>query len=181
MTVFHIDDLKEEPTNKKFFFDTNIWLYLYGPSCDYNIPKVKSYSKFLKTILETENNSIFIDYLVIAEFINRYVRDTHRIHHSDKFDKFKDFRATEDYAEIIHNLSDELFHITQDTEVIYCNLADFDLDELIAQTAEGAADFNDIVIMTICKIKGLSLVTDDADFSSDIIDIYTLNKKYFVK
>lgn len=177
MPVYQIDRIEKVPSDTKFFIDTNIWLYLYGPHCDHTDNRVKSYSNFLKLIIEEERNSIFIDYLVIAEFINRYVRDTFKLQHASDFKNFKDFRSSEEHSALIESLSDELYHITQDTETIYCDLAKLDLDELIKKTSEGKADFNDIVIMTICELKGLNLITDDADFPHENINIYTSNKR----
>ena len=56
----------------KIFLDANIWLYLYG------LPKLKSrwrpiYNTVFNDILKA-NSQIYIDVLVVSEFINAYAR-----------------------------------------------------------------------------------------------------------
>ena len=56
----------------KLFLDANIWLYIYAPQN----PKsywVNVYSKAFGRIL-TAKSCIYIDILVISEFINAYAR-----------------------------------------------------------------------------------------------------------
>jgi len=48
---------------------------------------------------------------------------------------------------------------------------------LLVQYEEGDSDFNDQVLVEICKSKDLTLITHDADFKAVDINILTANKK----
>ncbi len=48
---------------------------------------------------------------------------------------------------------------------------------VIAEYAVGDSDFNDQIIATLCKRKGLKLVTDDGDFGGHGIPVVTANRK----
>ena len=54
----------------KLFLDANIWFYLYGPKEQGNY-WVQIYSNAFKHILKA-NSRIYIDILVVSEFINSY-------------------------------------------------------------------------------------------------------------
>ena len=56
-----------------FFFDNNIWMFLFAPIADYNISKQRAYSKFLREI-QSAGATIFISSLILSEYINRCLR-----------------------------------------------------------------------------------------------------------
>ena len=56
----------------KLFLDANIWLYLYGPQKPGN-RWVRIYSTVFNRILNVKSR-IYIDVLVVSEFINSYAR-----------------------------------------------------------------------------------------------------------
>src|SRR6266436_818133 len=84
----------------RFFFDTSVWLYMYGPMLDVSSKTTKIYSRLFKDILELEGK-IIIDYLVMAEFINRYLHDYHKFlkENNGAPDRWKQFRRTAEYRE----------------------------------------------------------------------------------
>ncbi|MBU4274091.1 MAG: hypothetical protein KJ893_05500 [Candidatus Omnitrophica bacterium] len=55
--------------NDKFFFDANIWMYLFCPIGGYKKDTVTKYDGFLKKAIQVEA-SIFISSLVLSEFFN---------------------------------------------------------------------------------------------------------------
>ena len=56
-----------------FFFDNNIWMFLFAPIADYNIRKQRAYSRFLREI-QSAGATIFISSLILSEYINRCLR-----------------------------------------------------------------------------------------------------------
>ena len=56
----------------ELLLDTNIWLFVYGPQKP-NDKKVDTYSQALSEIL-TAKCHIYIDVLILSEFINAYAR-----------------------------------------------------------------------------------------------------------
>jgi len=177
MNKIHINEKTEIPDNVNFFFYTNIWLHLYGPNFNYKDPRVEKYSKLLKMISEQPKCKIYIDYLVMAEFSNRYVRDIFNEHHKIEYQTFKSFRLSQPYRDIITNLADEFYHITEDTEKIYCDLSDIMIDDVLNEVSHGKVDFNDMIIVNICKRLNLALVTDDSDFFEQDMTIYSANNR----
>jgi predicted nucleic acid-binding protein len=68
----------EEISNHTFqatdelLLDTNVWFFLYGPHRP-GSPQAAAYSGALARIL-TANSRIYVDVLIISEFVNRYAR-----------------------------------------------------------------------------------------------------------
>ncbi len=78
----------------KFFLDANIWLYLFGPREPRNHWN-QIYSQVFNRILNA-NSQIYIDVLVVSEFINAYARTQWRIV-APHIRSFKDFRGSTDF------------------------------------------------------------------------------------
>ena len=76
--------------DEKIFIDTNILIFLFSPSFvsskEYQVDK---YSKILD-ILITNNNELYINSLVVSEYINRCLR-------IDFEKSFQDDRRTKDF------------------------------------------------------------------------------------
>lgn len=62
-------------SSDKLLLDANILLFIYGPQSSVN-PNVDVYSEALKKILNS-HCQVYVDVLVISEFINRYARIKH--------------------------------------------------------------------------------------------------------
>ena len=163
---------------KKFFFDTNVWLHINGPFIDPRSEKLRTYSSLLKNIL-ANGGIVVIDALVMAEFVNRFLRDNHKVlvNAGEAEANFKAFRATPKYQEITSSLADELYHLLRNTQKINTDFAAIDMDECVAKFAENQADFNDVMYWRSCLSQGLCLVTDDRDCFFDNIEVVSANSK----
>jgi hypothetical protein len=53
--------------------DANIWLYLYGPSANPATWPVRTYSGVFAGLL-TAKSQLYLDVLVLSEFVNRFAR-----------------------------------------------------------------------------------------------------------
>ncbi len=85
----------------KLFLDANIWLYFYGPQSPKAPNHVRVYSKAFRRILKAKSR-IYIDVLIISEFINTYARIIWRNKATQK--EFKDFRKSSYFKPVAQNI-----------------------------------------------------------------------------
>ena len=166
MKTVKIQDHTVGPSGN-YFFDTNVWLFIYGPVAGYDVPKQKKYSSLLSDIL-SRGAGLYITSLVVAEYINRVLRigfmswkredRTNRINSDFK----KDYRPTEDYADALQDA------VLQVKEILKCAAKrpdDFhriEMDSLL-QKMEQDCDYNDAYIIECCERCNMTLVSDDRD------------------
>lgn len=158
----------------KLLLDTNIWLFVYGPQKPSN-HKVATYSRALANILAAESR-IYIDVLIVSEFINTYARLRWNFMGKPCGD-FKRFRRSQDFKPIAKGIADDINRVLKHCCRVENGFETLDIIELIAKYAKGDADFNDQVIVALCQERGLKLVTDDGDFRRQGIPVLTANKK----
>lgn len=56
-----------------FFFDNNVWMFLFCPIANYEKQKQKIYSNFFNKV-NTAKSCIWINSLVLSEFCNAWLR-----------------------------------------------------------------------------------------------------------
>lgn len=162
----------------EFFFDTNVWLLLFGNLANYKPKDQKEYSKFFKQTL-TKESPIFISSFVLSEFANVLLRAEFknwktRNNFSSTKDFKRDFGSTVEYKNCVKDIKISLLsilnlpniHLISDffNGINYNNiLNNFDL-----------VDFNDAYIIELVKGK-YKIVTNDRDFQKfeSKIDIVT--------
>ncbi len=166
----------------KLFFDTNIWLLIYGPQEQKNTKKMEIYSSAFRRILEAQSR-IYIDVLIVSEFINTYARlqwnILKRIGEISEIsrERFKNFRDSSDFKPVAQEIADKAKRILTHCSKIESGFETLTLDSLINEYANGGTDFNDQVFGELCRNKGLKLVTHDADFRGQGISILTANNR----
>jgi predicted nucleic acid-binding protein len=156
------------------FLDANIWLFIFGPQRPGDA-KAAVYSQALARILAAKS-SIYIDVLVLSEFINTCARLKWQLV-APHIKPFKAFRKSPDFKPVARDIADEVKRVMHLCSRIENGFDAFDVDGLIDEYAAGDSDFNDQVIAALCKRKGLKLVTDDGDFSAQGIPVVTANKR----
>ena len=158
----------------QLFLDTNIWLYLYGP------PKPRSYSRSIYASVFNRmlraKSRIYIDVLVVSEFINAYARLKWR-DASSYPNTFKTFRGSSDFKTVAENVAADVKLVLNHCTRIESGFATLGMDNLINDYATGDYDFNDQVITEICKNNEFTLITNDGDFKTQEIPILTANAK----
>ena len=157
----------------KLFLDANIWLYLHGPHKPAPSWVVNIYSKTFRRILKAKSQ-IYIDVLVLSEFINRYARMKCDLVAPNQ--SFKDFRNSSHFKPVAQDIAADTKLVLQHCSRIENGFATLAIDDLITDYAAGNSDFNDQVITEICRSNGLTLITNDGDFKSQEIPILTANK-----
>ena len=117
---------------------------------------------------------IYIDVLVVSEFINAYARLKWR-DASSYPNAFKTFRNSPDFKPVAQNIATHVKQVMKHCARIESNLATLGMDNLLNDYATGDHDFNDQVITEICKNNGFTLITNDGDFRTQKIPILTAN------
>ncbi len=168
-----------QPTDR-LFFDTNIWLDINNPFGNEIGEKVRVYSNAYREII-THGIKIFIDVVVLSEFINRTAHLSYAqwVEESPnrKEIEFKKYRSTSDFANTKKVIETAAQTILIDCKPIETGFSSFNLTALISNYCLGQYDFNDLVIVETFKAHHLVLVTDDADFQGSSIPILTYNRK----
>ncbi len=157
----------------QLFLDTNIWLYIHSPQKPGNYWE-KIYSNVLKCILNA-NSQIYIDVLVVSEYINTYARRKMKFV-APRFKNFKNFRNSKHFKPVAKDITADTNKILQHCSRIESDFEMIKISDLLNDYAKGNTDFNDQVITELCKNNKLTLVTHDGDFKTQEIPILTANK-----
>lgn len=176
MATTRIRDYEVSPSDS-FFFDTNVWLFIYGPIANVDTEKQKAYSSLLGSITG-RGAGIMISSLVVAEFINRILRIEFRNWKkaTDNVNaNFKnDFRNTADYlfakGDAVNHVKEILNLATRKTD----DFNNIDIPALLDRFDQHC-DYNDLYIATMCERGHHKLVTDDGDFEAAFPDLQIIS------
>ena len=157
--------------NDKLFLDANIWLYMYAPQKP-QAYWARIYSGVFRRILKARSQ-IFIDVLVLSEFVNRYSKA--EMEHIAPGRKSKDFRNSQDFKPVAAAIGAAVKNILKHCSRIESSFSKLKTDDLITEYSAGDSDFNDLVIAGLCKSNGLTLITNDSDFRCQDISVLTAN------
>lgn len=169
-------------SNKNILLDTNIWIYLF---CPLSHPKefiVKKYSLAFKRLIQS-NNKLYIDVMILSEFINRYLRLAYHVYKENNnldsdFEFKKAYKQTDDFKETIQLIVSTIKNkILPKVSVANFNYENNNIEELIDNLKDKMTDFNDLHFEKLCKTKGFILLTDDSDYSESSLDIISGNPK----
>lgn len=167
MAVCKISGYTVGPT-EEFFFDTNVWMFLFAPLAGSKANKQKAYSVFLGEII-TRGATIWINSQVIAEYVNRCLRIEFEEwkKRTSKYgaDYKKDFRPTSDYQSTLLDIKAQVSAILQKSTKQSDDFHIADVNALISSMGS-SLDYGDAVIIDLCKRKKLKLVTDDSDMTN---------------
>lgn len=161
----------------QFFFDTNIWLLLFGTIANYQQNDQASYSNFLSQIIQ-RNNPIFITSMIASEFCNVLLRHDFKQWQvnfpNQNLDFKKDFSITPDYTisvESTKQLLDSIFNIPN---IVRVSDSYHNIDQTQIVSDFGKVDFNDSYIAQLAVTNNYKIVTNDRDFQKLLtIDILT--------
>jgi len=161
----------------ELLLDANVWFFLYGPHSP-NDSRVAVYSRALANILAAKSR-IYIDVLIISEFVNRYARLKHSllIRRSGVPKDFKSFRNMPEFKSVAVDIAADTRRVLANCTCIDSGFATLDLNSLVNDYSGGDSDFNDLILVDLCKAKALKFVTHDGDFRDKGVTILTANKK----
>ena len=155
--------------SEEFFFDTNVWLFIFAPLAGAKTDKQKAYSGLLGEIV-SRGATIWINSQVVAEYINRYLRmefDQWK-ERTKRYDaEFKrDFRPTSDYLSSLNSAKSLLSVILQKSKRHPDDFHTIDVNAIISSMGS-TCDYGDAIIVDLCKRKKFNLVTDDKDMTQN--------------
>lgn len=165
MATINIENYKIGYTDQ-FFFDTNVWLLLFGNLANYKPKDQREYSKLFKESLQRDI-PIFISSMVLSEFANVLLRidfKQWKTKFSEPKDFKKDFGLTPEYKNSVQNTKGLLKSILELPNIHLISdsfnginkeniLSDFDI-----------VDFNDAYIIELARSNNYKLVSNDKDF-----------------
>ncbi|MDE0400773.1 MAG: PIN domain-containing protein [Candidatus Poribacteria bacterium] len=156
----------------KLFLDANVWLYLFGPRQPRNHWN-QIYSQVFNRILKV-NSQIYIDVLVVSEFINAYARMKQKVV-APHINTFKNIRSSPYFKPVAEDIADDVELVLSYCSKTESGFTALPMGDLLADYSSGDFDFNDQVITEICKNNGFTLITNDSDFKAQDIPILTAN------
>lgn len=179
MKVLKPDDvLKITDFQGTIFIDTNILIFLLCPIGDYQIKKNAIYSRFISNI---KNRAKFvISNTILSEFINTSTRLSYNQYIKTNELKYKDYRKTVDYQDLLLILKSNLDKILKISTCI-----EEKVDQAVALKIvddfykDKDCDYNDLVIENICVNENVYILTDDGDFKNRDLNIISANNNYF--
>ncbi|KZB62131.1 hypothetical protein AUP42_04015 [Thalassospira lucentensis] len=174
-----VEDLGGVSLDGRYFFDTNVLIYLYGPFLDVRDPKYKFYVSVQDNILKNRGE-IFVSPTVISEFVNTYLRLVFSLYNSTNNSalKFKDYRNTNDYIDNAQEVDGQINEILMISSLL-CDIVSIDnIVKFCDRIHSNKSDMNDEMISFMCQKNGLVLITHDKDFIGCGVDILSNNKIY---
>ena len=159
-----------------FLFDANVWLYLHGPQLGPRDERSQAYSAILKRILDA-GGEIFINLLVISEYINRYHKMEFGALPKEGRPPWREYRKGPHCDVIACNVVEDLRRILGFCQLDDAALQSLRLDDLLALHEQGGWEFNDRVLVQLCRVRSFVFVTHDADFAAAEIAVLTANRE----
>ena len=164
-TVSKIKDFKVHSDNV-FFFDTNVWMSIFGPMAGAKPHQQRYYTQLLREI-NTARASVFVSSLVITEYVNACLQIEFRNWKKNpdnvtKTNYKRDFRPTQDYKDALRTIKSQVKDILDVSIRIPDGFNNIDVTPLFNWND---IDFNDAYFMRLCDEQSnkVTLVTDDKD------------------
>ena len=172
--VYRIDSYRFSSTDV-LLFDANIWLYLYSPQGE-RYPQIRNAYNVAFRRIRSAKSLLFVDVLVLSEFINAYSRFVYNnLPSATKPENFKAFRNSADFKPLAEEIAKYSRRIVEKSERTESGFESADLRAILSDYAGGEKDFNDQILAELCRAKNLKLVTHDADFKGENLTILTAN------
>jgi predicted nucleic acid-binding protein len=162
----------------QFFFDTNVWLLLYGTVAGFQANDQTQYANLLEKLI-TRDSPIYITSMVISEFANVLLRRDFNqwISNNNFIDKDfkKDYVGTTEYKNSVATITVSINKIFKlpNLIVIADNFNAIDKNAILNNFK--IVDFNDSYYAQLAILSKYKIVTNDKDFQKldSNIDIIT--------
>ena len=162
----------------KLFLDANVWFYIYFSDVAKQRPEEAIYSAAWKDIL-AKQSKVYVDALVVSEIINSYAKSIYgrRKRQGANFRCFKTFRQSPEFKSVAAEIARQVKRILRYCTLIESGFASLRLNSLLDVYARGGVDFNDQILVEICRTNGYLFITHDKDFADMDIPVLTANDK----
>lgn len=164
--------------DEQLLLDANVWLSILGPRGPSSWD-ARTYSKAFGQML-TEGSSLFVDATVLCEFVNAYVRIEQgmlRNANPSVPAKFKSFRQSSHFLPVAIAVADDTRRLLSFCRKIETGFPQVDVLDIMDTFKRGRQDFNDLLLVELCRARNLKFVTNDRDFKGLGIPILTANRQ----
>jgi predicted nucleic acid-binding protein len=148
-----------------FFFDNNVWMYLFCPLANAKKEQQKKYSDFYKMV-NIVSACVWINSLVLSEFCNAWLRIEFKNwkakNKTFNADFKKDFVKSKSYLETIEEIKVALNKIRNNTEKTNDEFNSINFSNILTELEN--CDFNDSYYLEQARQKNWKIVTHDSDF-----------------
>jgi hypothetical protein len=90
---------------------------------------------------------------------------------------FKAYRTSAAFKQVSKDIADACRRILGHASRIESEFSSVDVEAVLRGYERGRVDFNDYVLAELCRVKGLSFVTDDGDLKWLTVTILTENSR----
>ena len=156
--------------------DANIWLYLFPAPMNSQERFATQYSHGFSRMISDGAQPV-LDPLVLSEYLNRYCRIEWAGQYNTQYPYFKDFRKSQDFQQVAQTASVFAKRILTMCSIHNTPAKDLDVAQAIDDFETAAVDFNDSLLVDVCRKHGFKLLTNDADFQSGGIEVLTTNPR----
>lgn len=163
-------------SGEQILVDTNIWLYLFPAPGNPQQRLAHQYSTAFSRLVSAQAQPV-LDPMVLSEYLNRYCRIEWEGNYKSTYPKFKKFRNSSDFPIIASSAQKFASQILKYCQIHSIPADELDLNQALIDFASGQTDFNDAVLVGICKKRNLKLMTNDADFQHGGIELLTTNPR----
>lgn len=163
-------------SGEEILVDTNIWLYLFPAPGNPQSSFASQYSTAFARLVQAKAQPI-LDPMVLSEYLNRYCRLEWEGNFKTIYPKFKDFRQSPDFPPVVSSAHAFASRIMSFCHVHSVPANELDLNQALAYFVSGQVDFNDALLVDVCKKRNLKLMTNDADFQRGGIEVLTTNPR----
>lgn len=162
--------------DEQILVDTNVWLYLFPAPTDPSNRFATQYSTAFSNLVSAQAQLV-LDPMVLSEYLNRYIRIEWEGNYKSRYPKFKDFRNSSEFTAIASAAETFAKKILSFCQIHSIPANELDLNQALSAFSTGGEDFNDALLVDICKKRNLKLMTNDGDFQDGGIEVLTTNPK----
>lgn len=176
MVTIHKLNEYEIKEGDKFFFDANIWMYMYCSIGEYGKNIVRDYSDFYQKVKQS-GSPILTTPLLISEIINRYSKmEFDLVKKKDGLSQYKrDFRSNPEYKPTLDHIN-----LVTERKILGNSLKVHDrfneFEESVFFSNPNTYDFNDEYYSFLAEKMNFKIVTNDRDFKKSFHEIEIITR-----
>ncbi|ADJ27041.1 type II toxin-antitoxin system VapC family toxin [Nitrosococcus watsonii] len=163
-------------SGEQILVDTNIWLYLFPAPGNPQQVFAGQYSTAFSRLVIAQAQPV-LDPMVLSEYLNRYCRIEWEGNFKSQYRTFKQFRQSVDFGPVVSSAHAFAAKILSFCQIHSVSADELDLNQALTDFKSGQVDFNDAILIDICKKRNLKLMTNDADFQYGGIEVLTTNPR----
>lgn len=161
---------------EQILVDTNIWLSLFPAPGGYQQGFAHQYSQNFLRLISAKAQPV-LDPMVLSEYLNRYAHIEYDANYKTQYPKFKSFRNSPDFQTIASSVGTFAKKIIGFCITHSIPANQLDLVQALTDFLHGGVDFNDAILIDVCRKRNIKLMTNDGDFQSGGIEVITSNQR----